>query len=103
MYSREALRRMGWILYAERKNRRVDGIAMRRATLMDCHVGTIDVPGTMALEVKCERWQMIHGWDGLHRNVNLMAHPNIKNPGAWLKDYFPGSLNAIKRLREQVW
>jgi len=103
MYSRDALRRMGWVLYRERKNRRADGIAMRQARLTGCHIGTIDAPGTMALEVKCAQWQMVHGWENLHENANLMAHPNIKSPSAWLRDHFPGSLEAIKRLRKQIW
>lgn len=103
MYSRAALRRMGWTLYKERKNRRTDGVAMRRAQAVGCKIGTVTPPGVMALTVKCAGWSMIHGWDDMKGNHNLVEHPDVKNPGAWLRDNFPGSPGAIKRLRKQVF
>jgi hypothetical protein len=103
MYSRAAMRQMGWTLYKERKNRRVDGVAMRRAQSLGLKVAAIDPPGTMALTVKCSQWSMLHSWDDMHGNKNLVEHPDVKSPGAWLRDYFPGSLEAIKRLRKQVF
>lgn len=103
MYSRRALQKMSWVLYKERKNKHVDGVAMRRAQMTGCSIGVINRPGVLALEVKCAQWKMMHGLDGLHENRNLAHHPDIVNPEGWLRDNFPGSPGAINRLRRQVW
>lgn len=103
MYSRAAMRRMGWVLYRERKNSRADGIAMRRVQRTNCTVGVFNEPGVMAMEIRCPRWLMIHKCEHLQDNRNLVEYPDVYKPGVWLQDNFPGSLKAMRRLRKRVW
>lgn len=99
LYANRAMRRMNWILYAERRNKHADSVALRQARLSGCKIGAIELD-QIALEIKSSAWTMKHSWSDFISARGLIHYPNVTNPTEWLKKNMPDALPAIIRLRK---
>jgi len=103
MISCEGMRKLGWKLFREHKSWHCDGIAMRaikaaglRCALMPQH--------EQALSFKCDFWPDKHPFTGIKAAPGLHLLQGVTgNVDHWLNSTYPGSLEALDRLRRSTW
>jgi hypothetical protein len=103
MVSREGMRELGWVLFRERRGRHCDTVAMR--AIMAAELRCALIPASeKALTIKCDDWTSRHTFAEVEASAGLQPLEGITgNIETWLASTFPGSLEAIDRLRKGTW
>lgn len=103
MISRKGMRELNWVLFRERKSRHCDTMAWRaiRAAGLQCALVT---EPSAALTIKCDNWPTKHTFAEVKASTGLEPLEDVSgNIESWLAATFPGSLEAIGRLRRDTW
>lgn len=96
MISREGMKAMDWVLFKERKSRHCDSIAWR--AIRAAGLKSAVIRRETALTFKCDRWADKHTWDDFVNSIGLDVRP-VENASRWLDHHFPGTMQAVERLR----
>lgn len=100
---REVLNEIDWQVYSPLADRSLDGGVRRRLESIHCSTGILNhVPNIMTLGIKGP-WEVITPWRRVYRSRSLVSLPAIAEPEHWLDTHFPGSLEALTRVRDAHW
>lgn len=101
LFSSKAMRAMEWVLFPGRKHGRIDTMSLRRARLSGCKIASMEL-GEVALTIKSSAWIMKHSFAQFMAAKGLVRHPDVSNPGSFLKLHLPGAWSSIVRLRKRM-